>query len=163
MKRTGIKRLCLSLPHLGKETPAQQHRQFSLCQGSTRYVWTSTITCHTSKQRMLWPSSPQPRWPPPWYPGGDLGWESTGCWPQPAEVHIRGMMSVSPDPAASHTEKPKLIHSRRLVLIKSNPLMFQLPGLCCKISHIPLSFFFCLFFFFAFFLSRSRGIWKFPG
>ena len=30
-------------------------------------------------------------------PWGNSGWENTGYWPQLAEVHIKGMISVSPD------------------------------------------------------------------
>ena len=44
------------------------------------------------------PSSSQPLKPTPnSVPWGDSGWESTGHWPQMAEVQIKGMISVSPD------------------------------------------------------------------
>ena len=69
--------------------------------------------CHISKQRMLLPSShhitaammvspegtqdtnriPTPKGAP-W---GDPGWESPRYWPQIAEVHIKGMVSINPD------------------------------------------------------------------
>ena len=86
-------------------------------------VGTKKATCHISKQRMLQLSSHSLELPPrvspegtqdgnrmpaikqsttkatpnhaPW---GDSGWESTGYWPQRAEVHIKGIISKSPDP-----------------------------------------------------------------
>lgn len=49
-------------------------------------------------------------------PWGDSRWERTGHWPQTAEVHIKGIVSMSPDYCIfPYTEKPKLIHSRCLV------------------------------------------------
>ena len=40
---------------------------------------------------------PPPRYPLSSAPRGDSGWESTRCWPQTAEVHIKGRISISPD------------------------------------------------------------------
>ena len=86
-----------------------------------RCQW-KNVACHISKQRMLQPSShyshsdgepwgnsgrrqmscplpsPQSLQPPPKdAPWGDSGWQSTGYWPQIAEVRIKGMISGSPD------------------------------------------------------------------
>ena len=53
---------------------------------------------------MVSPEEPQDRYQMPIIqpsvinvPQGDSGWETTGCWPQIAEVHIKGKISVSPD------------------------------------------------------------------
>ena len=58
-------------------------------------------SCCISKQRLLQPSSHQITSAltgaldgAPW---GDSGWENTGYWSQIAAVHIKGMISVSPD------------------------------------------------------------------
>ena len=78
------------------------------------------VACHISKQRMLQPSSHHIRATPKGSPEGtqdtnrmpaikplqpprnsaprgDSGWENTGFWPRIAEVHIKGMISTSPD------------------------------------------------------------------
>lgn len=72
-----------------------------------------------------------PPLPPNCAPWGNLGWESTGCWPQRAEVHSEGMISES-----------RLLHlamhrkARNSLtwfsLINSTLWMFPLPGLSWK-------------------------------
>ena len=58
------------------------------------------VACHISKQRMSQSSAIaairlRQRWAgEPW---GKSGCENTGYWPQRAEVHIKGMISVSLD------------------------------------------------------------------
>ena len=64
----------------------------------------------------LQPSPPTPT--PRGAPGGDSGCKNTGSWLQRAEVHIKGMISVSPESASSHTQKnAKFISLRCLFLL----------------------------------------------
>ena len=47
----------------------------------------------------------------------DSGWESRGCWSQVAEVHIRGVSSISPVLASSRIHKSaKFINLRYVIL-----------------------------------------------
>ena len=123
--------------------------------------WMKNVACHINKQRMLQPSSrhitastymsperTQARTrmpavkpsateaPPHKSTRRDSGWESMRHWPQRAEVH-------------SSFSEPRLLHLsiyRKVLnsltwdiwfsLIRSNHLIFQLPGLCCKNSCI---------------------------
>ena len=88
----------------------------------TLLLWVKNVACHISKQRTLQPSSHhitavpkvspdgtqdrnrmlslshKPLQPPPnGAPWRGLGWENTGYWPQIAEVHIKGMISIRPE------------------------------------------------------------------
>ena len=60
---------------------------------------------------------------------------NTEYWPRIAEMHIKGMIPVSPDsyifPAHKST---KFLNLGYLVFFNNNPLMFKLPALCCKIT-----------------------------
>ena len=60
------------------------------------------------------PPTPTPRGPL----GGDSGCKNAGSWPQRAEVHIKGMISVSPESGSSHTQKnAKFINLSCLLLL----------------------------------------------
>ena len=66
--------------------------------------------------------------------------KSTGFWPQIAEVHIKGMISVSPDYRIfPYSEKAlnSFTWDIWLSLINNNLLMFRLPALFCKTSITP--------------------------
>ena len=66
--------------------------------------------------------------------------KSTGFWPQIAEVHIKGMISVSPDsPIFPYSEKAlnSFTWDIWLSLVNNNLLMFRLPALCCKTAITP--------------------------
>ena len=69
-------------------------------------------------------------------PQGSLGSEKkTQYVPQIAEVHMKGMISVSPDSCIfPYTESTKFLNLGYLVFFNDNLLMFRLPALCCKTS-----------------------------
>ena len=65
-------------------------------------------------------------------PWRDSAGESTGHWPQTAEVHTKGMISVSPDCCIFPYTEKVLNSLRYLPFLNSNLLKFWLLGLCCK-------------------------------
>ena len=71
-------------------------------------------------------------------PWGNSRWKNIGYWPQRAEVHIKGMISVSPLLHLPIQRKALnlLTWDVWFSLINSNLLTFQLLGLCCKSSYI---------------------------
>ena len=53
------------------------------------------LPCHYTKDIAAIKPSHYSRWDgAPW---GNSGWENTGCWPQIAKSHIKGVRSLSPD------------------------------------------------------------------
>lgn len=75
-------------------------------------------------------------------PWGETGWRRTGYWPKVAKVHIKEMISVSPDAHIPiHRKALKFINLRHLFfsLISSNLLMFSylFCFLFCKNSIYP--------------------------
>ena len=67
-------------------------------------------------------------------PGGNSGCENTGPWPRRAEVHVKGMISVSPDSCIFPDTENSLTWVIRLSSINIHLLIFQLPALCYKPS-----------------------------
>lgn len=53
--------------------------------------------CPPASQQPLWPLPPAATPKHPRAPWRNSGWESTGCRPQIAEGHIKGMISICPD------------------------------------------------------------------
>ena len=127
----------------------------SYVEGSEKW----SICCHISKQgchshRWLQPSSvmlpipegtqgekntyhlPAPLLPLPMMSPEEVqDVKNTGCWPQTAEVLIKGRISVSLLHLPIHR---KALYSLTWVIyfsfIKNNLLIFRLPALCCKTS-----------------------------
>lgn len=75
------------------------------CQWNLNFrLWMKNAACHFSKQRMSQPSSHCSG--PHSEPWGDLGQERTGCWPEIAKKHIKGVVSVNPESCIfSYVEK----------------------------------------------------------
>ena len=65
-------------------------------------------------------------------PWGNAGCGNTGYRPQTAEVHTKGMISVSPDCCIFPYTEKVLNSLRYLPFLNSNLLKFWLLGLCCK-------------------------------
>ena len=128
----------------------------------TFYLWMKYAPCHISKQKCFshLAITLQPCHGELW---GNSGWRQLGCWlpsPQslqsPPVVDPEGIQDgtrvLAPDSWGAYKRndfsEPRLLYpsiSRQLptsltldicvfFLIKSNLLMFQLPGLCCKNS-----------------------------
>ena len=65
------------------------------------------------------------------------GWKITGHWSQIAEVHIKEIISVSPDSCIfPYTEKHQIPWDTWFSLMNSNLLRVWLPDFCYKNSYI---------------------------
>ena len=70
-------------------------------------------------------------------PKGVQDVKNTGCWLQIAEMHMKGMISVSPDSlhlSIQRTALNSLTSEEWFSLINNNLLILRLPALCCKTS-----------------------------
>ena len=71
-------------------------------------LWMKDAICRISKQRTLQPSSRQPVQPAPvvHHQGGEKQDTGSGYWPSLGKVHLREMISSSPEPCIfSYLEK----------------------------------------------------------
>ena len=87
--------------------------------GSPLPLCMKNVASHISKLRMLWPSSHQPLQPE----GSQDGKEENTFLA--IEVHIKGMISMSPDSCIFTEKNAEFIHVRCLVFFNSNLLKFQ--------------------------------------
>ena len=123
-------------------------------------LWTKNDTCHISKQRMFQPTShhttatptvsPERSWggnrmpdikpsataaAPWWYTLRRLRMRKHMILTQTDEMHIKGMISISPD-SLIFPYINFLTWDACFSLINNNLFMFWLPDLCCKNSCI---------------------------
>ena len=65
-------------------------------------------------------------------PLGDSGWKVTGYWPWIVKVHIKGVVSMSPDSSIFSFVESSNLRMFVFSLVNLNILVFQPLGFCCK-------------------------------